>query len=105
MRTKETEGVDFGDGEAVERLRVRGAQCEDGVGPVFASVLGDVGTVVERDVRRGLPVGRGGVQVVVRLPGYTSNHCEAALVWMEGIADRTLTVGQLELDLAVALRE
>ena len=47
----ETEGVDLGDGEAVERLRVRGAQREDCVGPVLAGVLVDVGTVVEGDVR------------------------------------------------------
>ena len=45
------------------------------------------------------------MQIVVRLPGHTSNHCGAALVWMGGIADGTLTVGQLELHLAVALRE
>ena len=71
---EEAERVDLWDGEAVERMRVRGAEGEDSVGPVLAGVLGDVGAVMEADVRRRFPVGCGRVQVVVRLPGNAGNH-------------------------------
>ncbi len=53
---EEAERIELGDGKAVERLRIRRAQSEDGVHPVFTRVLCDVGAVVEGDVGQRLSV-------------------------------------------------
>ena len=76
---EKAERVDLGDGETVERVRIGSAQREDGVGPVFARALGDVGAVVEGHVRRRLSVGRGSVQIIVRLPSDAGHHCNVSL--------------------------
>ena len=65
---RDLQGIKDGNGQVTECLRVRGAQCEDGIVPVFPSLLRDVGAVQEGNLRGRSALRCGRMEVIVGRP-------------------------------------